>query len=149
MFDNHWIWQCDRVISSDAASGREVLEDILVQIEARSWPERDVFAIHLATEEALVNAIEHGNRCDAGKRVEIVCRLAEDLVRIEITDEGPGFRPERLPDPTDPDLVEASGGRGVMLMRAFMSRVEFQQRGNRVVMEKSRSANGSGQESFH
>ncbi len=143
MSDKQWIWQADRVIPSDAEAGRRLLEDLLARLAALQWPERDVFAVHLATEEALVNAIEHGNGYDPAKQVEFVCRLAEDLVHIEITDEGPGFRHERLPDPTDPDRVEASGGRGVMLMRAYMTRVDFNVRGNHVVMEKRRSSNGT------
>jgi serine/threonine-protein kinase RsbW len=143
MSDTDWLWQCSRVIPSNTDAGRRVLEELLGQLEALSWPEGDVFAIHLATEEALVNAIEHGNGYDVDKQVEFACRLSEDLVEIEIADEGPGFKPERLPDPTDPDLVEASGGRGVMLMKAFMTRVDFNDQGNRVVMEKHRSANSS------
>jgi len=75
--------------------------------------------------------------------VSVVCRLAEDLLHIEISDEGTGFDPERLPDPTDPDRVEALGGRGVMLMKTYMSRVEFRDGGSRVVMEKRRTAESS------
>ena len=59
-------------------------------------------------------------------------------IRIEITDEGRGFDPSALPDPTCGDHLHAPRGRGVMLMRAFMSRVEFNARGNRVTMEKER-----------
>ena len=63
--------------------------------------------------------------------------LGGDRIRIEITDEGRGFDPSALPDPTCGDHLHAPCGRGVMLMRAFMSRVEFNARGNAVIMEKS------------
>jgi serine/threonine-protein kinase RsbW len=111
---------------------------MLAQLEAQHWQQREIFAVHLATEEALVNAIRHGNGFDARKNVHFVCLLGGDRIHIEITDEGRGFDPSSLPDPTCDDHLHAPRGRGVMLMRAFMSRVEFNALGNRVTMEKER-----------
>src|SRR5208337_1307619 len=133
-----WLWRYDRVIASDPTVARQVLDELLAQLEARHWQQRDIFAVHLATEEALVNAIQHGNLCDSQKNVHVVCLLGGDRIRIEITDEGRGFDPAKLPDPTCDDHLHTPCGRGVMLMRAFMSRVEFNARGNRVTMEKER-----------
>lgn len=138
MSESQWIWRCDRVIPSDTAAGRRVLDEVLRELAARQWGPRDIFGIHLAMEEALVNAIMHGNQFAADKQVQVSCRLSPKTVEIEIVDEGPGFDPADLPDPTDPDRLEAPGGRGVMLMRAFMSRVEYNTLGNRVVLEKRR-----------
>ena len=76
------------------------------------------------------------------KNVHVVCLLGGDRIRIEITDEGRGFDPAALPDPTCGDHLHAPCGRGVMLMRAFMSRVEFNARGNGVTMEKEREPGG-------
>jgi serine/threonine-protein kinase RsbW len=134
-----WLWRYDRVIASDPAVARQVLDEMLVQLEAQRWQQRDIFAVHLATEEALVNAINHGNGADADKSVHFVCLLGGDRVRIEITDEGRGFDPAALPDCTNGDHLHVPSGRGVMLMRAFMSRVEFNDRGNAVTMEKERN----------
>lgn len=133
-----WDWLYDRVIASDAKAARLVLDELLAQLEARQWQQRDIFAVHLATEEALVNAICHGNHSDARKNVRFVCRLNRDRIHIEISDEGRGFDPAALPDPTATDQIGVPCGRGVMLMRAFMSRVEFNPRGNAVIMEKDR-----------
>ena len=133
-----WLWRYDRVIASDPTVARQVLDEMLAQLEAQQWQQRDIFAVHLATEEALVNAIHHGNDSDARKKVHFVCLLGGDRIRIEITDEGRGFNPSVLPDPTCDDHLHAPCGRGVMLMRAFMSRVEFNARGNCVTMEKER-----------
>ena len=111
---------------------------MLRQLQSYRWVEQDVFGVHLAMEEALVNAIAHGNRFDADKHVQITCRISPELVRIEVTDEGDGFDSTAVPDPTSPDRLETPGGRGVMLMRAYMSRVEYDVSGRRVVLEKKR-----------
>jgi serine/threonine-protein kinase RsbW len=133
-----WLWRYDRVIASDPSVARQVLDELLAQLESRQWQQREIFAVHLAVEEALVNAIQHGNGCDERKYIHVVCLLSSDRIRIEITDEGRGFDPSNLPDPTCDDHLHTPCGRGVMLMRAFMSRVEFNARGNGVIMEKER-----------
>ena len=132
-------WHYQRAIPSLAGAGREVMEEVVRRLEQDHWPKHDVFGIQLALEEALVNAIRHGNRLDPAKRVRVTLSLAPDVVRIEIADEGPGFDPAALPDPTDPTQLEAPGGRGILLMRRFMDRLEFNAAGNQVTMEKRRS----------
>jgi serine/threonine-protein kinase RsbW len=138
MLDETCIWQCDRTIANDVGAARRVLEEVLSRLTAQHWPGRDVFAVHLATDEALVNAVVHGNKLDPAKRVHFRCRICAGKVRIEIQDEGNGFDPDSLPDPTSPGRIGCPSGRGVMLMRTFMSRVEFHDHGNHVVMEKDR-----------
>ncbi len=139
MFEEPWIWQCDRVIPSSAEAGRRVQEEILQKLQQQHWIERDVFGVRLALEEALVNAIKHGNASDPSKQVRIACRLFGNRLRIEITDQGRGFDPAQVPDPTDPQRIPCPCGRGIMLMRNFMSRVEFNALGNQVAMEKTRA----------
>jgi serine/threonine-protein kinase RsbW len=136
--DDNWAWQCDRVIPSNAAVGREVLDELLGRLASLSWGEHDIFGVHLAVDEALVNAHRHGNALDETKHIRFCCRASPRKVRVEITDEGRGFDPSSLPDPTDAEHLTRPCGRGVMLMRAFMSRVEFCDRGNHVVLEKER-----------
>jgi serine/threonine-protein kinase RsbW len=135
---DRWLWVYDRVIASDTKAAREALDEMLAQLESQHWQQRDIFAVHLAAEEALVNAIYHGNHSDLRKNIHLVCRLDSDHIRIEISDEGAGFDPAALPDPTTSDQLHIPCGRGVMLMRAFMSRVEFNLQGNAVIMEKDR-----------
>lgn len=137
--DEKWTWQCDRVIPSDTDAGSRILEDMLRQMETVHWDEHDVFGVHLAVYEALVNAISHGNAQDASKHVRFACSVSPRKIHVEIIDEGPGFDPKYLPDPTAPCRLECPGGRGVMLMRAFMNHVEFLDRGNHVVLEKERN----------
>jgi len=84
--------------------------------------------------EALVNAVLYGNERDPDKRVLVEAWFEEDCARIRVTDEGGGFDPSNLPDPTHPDRRDEAGGRGVFLIRNLMDRVEFNDRGNSVTM---------------
>ena len=138
MAENRWIWSSDYLIPSRTGAGRPVLEELLEQLRSQRWVQHDIFSVQLAVEEALVNAIKHGNRLDHAKRVHVACRVATDLLRIEITDQGPGFDPSAVPNPTEPKHLESPRGRGIMLMRSFMSRVQYNELGNRVVLEKVR-----------
>jgi serine/threonine-protein kinase RsbW len=126
------------VIPSDTAKGQEVQERIVGRLEELEFPPRDVFGVRLALEEALVNAIKHGNGMDPDKNVKIMWRIDPVSVGVEIEDEGPGFIPAEVPDPTAEENLERPCGRGIMLMKSFMSRVEYNERGNRVILEKRR-----------
>jgi serine/threonine-protein kinase RsbW len=131
-------WRTEKVIPSENEAGKQVLDEILAQLASHDWGQRDIFSVHLALEEALVNAIKHGNRCDISKSVHVVCELTDAQLYIQIEDEGPGFNPDLVPDCTDADRLEMPCGRGVLLMRSFMSSVEFRDKGNCVVMTKCR-----------
>jgi len=139
MSEPRWIWQCDHVILSQPGAGRKIRQEVLRQLHQRQWAKHDVFSIHLALEEALVNAIRHGNALDAAKEVHVQCRMSDDLMQIEVADQGNGFDPAGLPDPTDHAHRETPSGRGVLLMRRFMDRVEFNEKGNVVLLEKRRT----------
>jgi len=136
MNDQTWIWTCDEEIPSKVEAGRDVLQTMLGQLEAAGWSDRDLFGVHLSVEEALVNAIRHGNQLHPEKVVRFECRLSPDLLWVQISDEGDGFDPADVPDPTDPEQLEAPSGRGIMLMRNFMTRVDFTNGGTTVIMEK-------------
>ncbi len=126
-------------IPSDLAAARQVQADIEEALQACRYGERDLFAIKLALEEAFVNAIKHGNQLDRGKRVAGDYKVSADRFDIRITGEVPGFNPETLPDPTDPEYLERGCGRGVFLIRNFMTEVTYHGRGNVVTMSKLRN----------
>lgn len=115
-----------------------MLEAILGRLASQQWSEHDVYSVRLALDEAIVNAIKHGNRHDENKQVRIACRLSGRGLWVEIADEGCGFNPDNVPDCTCDENLEVPSGRGLMLMRCFMSRVEFNEQGNCVQMEKHR-----------
>ena len=137
MSDDHsWSWSREQRIPSDTAAGRVLLEELLDELRRQDWEEKDVFGVHLAVEEALVNAIKHGNQEYPAKLVMVQTHVSATAVKIEVTDEGGGFDPEAVPDPTDDENLEAPSGRGLMLMKSFMSSVEFNDAGNHVAMTK-------------
>lgn len=125
-------------IPSETAEGQKVQERIVTLMEQHEFPPRDVFGMRLALEEALVNAIKHGNELSPEKAVRIECTLTEESVRVVIEDEGEGFDANDVPDPRDDENLEKPGGRGIMLMRAFMDRIEYNDVGNQLTLEKRR-----------
>lgn len=127
------------VIPSDLAEGRRVQDDIEAALQSAGYGDRDIFAIKLALEEAIVNAIKHGNQMDPGKQVSVWYAVAVDRFEVRITDEGPGFNPSDVPDPTQPENLERPCGRGVFLIRNLMTSVEYHGAGNVVVMSKLRN----------
>jgi serine/threonine-protein kinase RsbW len=129
-------------IASDPAEARAVQEQIERLLQSRKVPDRDVFCIKLALEEALVNAIKHGNQYDRSKKVYVSYRLLPDRFEVAVGDDGPGFDPSDVPDPTAVENLERPCGRGLMLMRHYMSEVAYNSRGNGVTMARVFRANG-------
>jgi len=84
--------------------------------------------------EALSNAMLYGNNSDPEKRVRVEVTINLDEVSVKVTDQGVGFDPESVPDPTLPDNISKSGGRGIFLMKALMDEVQFNERGNSVTL---------------
>lgn len=126
-------------IPSDTVAGQALQEQILRQLENLQFAEHDLFGVRLALEEALVNAIKHGNRLDPAKNVRVQWCIDHERVIIEIEDEGEGFDPGDVPDPTADENLERPCGRGIHLMRAFMTSIEYYDRGNRVVLIKAKT----------
>jgi serine/threonine-protein kinase RsbW len=108
-------------IPSDLRSAKSIEQEILNQAQQLKYPEEDVFAIRLAFVEAVSNAIIHGNRGDPSKHIRIEYEICPHQVRIRIQDEGEGFDPTSVPDPTLPEHVDRPSGRGLLLMRHYMS----------------------------
>ena len=127
------------VIPSAYESGQKIVQRIVDVATQAGFRDRDLFGIRLSVDEAVTNAIKHGNQLCPEKTVRIDFRLDQRAVRIEIEDQGSGFRIEDVPDPLADENLERPSGRGLMLMREFMTRIEFNDKGNLVVLEKLRS----------
>lgn len=125
-------------IPSTNAEAAKVQQEIIDAIEQQGYKREAVFAVRLALDEAMVNAVKHGNKSDPDKVVQVEFTLDDDSIVIQIEDQGQGFVPEELPDPTAEENRSRPNGRGVMLMRAYMTEVDFNERGNRVILTKRR-----------
>ena len=83
------------------------------------------FGIDMAVREAVTNAVLHGNRQDENKTVDISLKSSPDAVEISVHDQGPGFNPEEVPDPTANENILKASGRGIFFMRTFMDEVDW------------------------
>lgn len=90
-------------------------------------------------EEALLNAVKHGNKRDPAKNVNIECVINAEKFDVCIKDQGSGFAPDGLPDPRSDENLYKPCGRGVLLMRAYMDVVEYRDNGSCVHMVKYRA----------
>lgn len=125
-----------RTLPSSLEAYHDFVQSILDELTALGWKQSDLFGIHMALEESISNAIRHGNKYDPGKQVHVECRLSAVEFWATIRDEGPGFRPADVPDCCSPECLELPGGRGLALINAYMTRVEYNDRGNCVTLEK-------------
>lgn len=90
--------------------------------------------ILIAMTEAVNNAIVHGNKLDTNKMVDIKVAVEGTVLEFRISDEGPGFDYEHIPDPTSPENIEKPNGRGVFLMRQLADACEFEELGRTAVL---------------
>ncbi len=98
------------------------IEDLTARIGYDQATRGDIM---VAVNEAVKNAILHGNKCDESKQVIITCNCSSTEFRIHICDCGGGFDPESLPDPRNPDNLLKENGRGILMIKALMDEVEF------------------------
>lgn len=124
------------VIPSDLARIPEVQDAILAKARDAGFNKDTQFAIRLALDEAVSNAIRHGNQNDVAKTVTIDFTVTPDRVTVKITDQGPGFDPGSLPDPTAPENLTRPHGRGVLLIQSYMTDVSYSDKGRCVTMTK-------------
>ena len=87
--------------------------------------EEAAFGIDMAVREAVTNAVLHGNRQDESKTVDVTLKSSPDAVEISVHDQGAGFNPEEVPDPTAAENILKSSGRGIFFMRTFMDEVDW------------------------
>ncbi|MCM8760620.1 MAG: ATP-binding protein [Candidatus Omnitrophica bacterium] len=99
--------------------------------------EGKIFDIKLCIEEAVRNAIVHGNNCDRRRLVKIASWVEDDNLHIEIEDEGKGFDQSKLVDPTSEAHIFKNSGRGVYLIKKLMDKVEYTAGGRRITMVKN------------
>jgi len=127
------------IVASTTVAVEAMCRELLQDVRCQGFSDDELFGIHLAMEEAFLNAVKHGNKEDASKRVQVKCVIGPEEFDISIADEGEGFDPQGVPDPRSEENLYRSSGRGVLLMRAYMDSVEYNKQGNCVRMKKFRS----------
>lgn len=106
-----------------------LIDDISSKYELHS----DIYGkLLLAVVEGVNNAIVHGNKLEKEKDVVLKYKVTDKEIEFVISDEGPGFNYEKLPDPTQPENLEKTHGRGIFLMKHLADEVEFNEMGNEV-----------------
>ncbi len=134
-----WNWVYDTKIASKVDLGVDLIRKLISHLEENQWSPNEIFGVHMAMEEAVMNAIKHGNQRDEMKHVHVIAKTTGDQLYVKVTDEGDGFDPEAVPDCTLEENLEKTCGRGLMLMKNYMDWVQYNDKGNSVEMTKSRA----------
>ena len=129
--------QLELSLRSEVSAISPFVDTLMRLIRKCKWVPGGEKDVETALREGLANAVVHGNHEDREKKVYIGCRGGTDEISIVIRDEGQGFDAGAVPDPTAPENIESSHGRGIYLMTALMDEVRFEQRGTVVYMRKS------------
>jgi serine/threonine-protein kinase RsbW len=123
-------------IPSETKCIRKISSRILSALTPYGVDESKIFDIKLCIEEAVRNAIVHGNNSDRRRSVKVAYWVESDAINIEIEDEGPGFDHLKLADPTTGMHILKNSGRGVYLIKKLMDKVEYSPAGNKLTMAK-------------
>jgi serine/threonine-protein kinase RsbW len=122
-------------LPSDVACIEEAVELVTRHCLAGHAATRTIrFRLQVVLSEALANAILRGNREALDKWVDVRAELRDDIIRVHVTDEGPGFDPARVPEPIRPEQLDEAGGRGLFLIRKLVDAVQFNEQGNSICM---------------
>ena len=124
-------------IPSEIKYIKKISSRILDSLLPYGVDEEKLSDIRLCAEEAVRNAIVHGSRMNKKLRVRVNYRIDKNRIIIEVEDEGIGFDPDSIPDPTLKNNITKESGRGVCLIKKLMDKVDFNEKGSKIRMEKS------------
>ncbi len=116
-----------------------VEQEILDEADYLGFSEDLRYCLRLALDEALINAIMHGNRNRENKTVFVDAACDGDRISVSVRDEGEGFDRSLLPDPTKPPYLTETCGRGVFLIKQFTHEVRFNEKGNEITFILNRN----------
>ncbi len=129
-------------INSEFEQAVAIRDAFLEAVQAAGYDDSARFGVQLAFDEAIANAIIHGNGRNPEAHIDITYLVNDDGLYLSIQDEGPGFEPDDVDDPTRDENLEIPAGRGLFLMRAYMTSIEYNAKGNAVVMKHDRCSVG-------
>jgi len=114
----------------------KVSSRVLESLKAYRLDEDRLFDIRLCVEEAVRNAVEHGNNLNKNLPVKVTWWIEDDLLKVEVEDKGAGFDYKRVPDPTINENLTKGSGRGVYIIHHLMDEVVYSNSGNKIMMAK-------------
>ncbi len=124
-----------RIVIKSEVKNLRIIEKAIDEVSSEmKFSEDNYGKIMVSAMEAVNNAIIHGNKSDSNKTVIVEIKHVRNLLKICVEDEGPGFDPGLIPDPTKPENIEKLNGRGIFLMSRLTDKIEFNEKGNRVTM---------------
>jgi len=127
-----------RIVQGTRDSFDEIQDTILGTMREKGYSEHDIFSVRIAFEESLANALLHGHQGDDLRGIEVSWKIEDQAVEITVTDEGRGYDPNAIPDPTAEENLKIPSGRGLAMMRAFMDDVQVNEKGNEVKMIRAK-----------
>lgn len=130
-------------VPSESSYIRVVSDKILDSLKGRNVDELEIFNIKLCSEEALRNAMEHGNKFRKELPVKVSYGIVGSRLEIEIEDSGKGFKREDVVDPTTDENILQERGRGVYLIHRLMDEVKYNEKGNKIMMAKNLERGGA------
>jgi len=123
-------------IKSDLVLVKELIASFVRDLQRENFSKELIFDLRLAFEEALVNAVKHGNKGNQELSVRGSWSVSKERIEMVVHNEGEGFDCENVPDPTCQENIAKAGGRGFFLMKKLMDRVEFYDCGRKIKMIK-------------
>lgn len=121
---------------NDGAQVQGAIQSVMDALARHGFQKTATFAVRLALEEALANAFKHGHAgLPPSTPVTLEYDVSDGGATLSVEDQGPGFQPEDVPDPTLDENLSKPSGRGLLLMRAYMARVSHNPKGNKVTFE--------------
>ncbi len=124
------------IIPSDLKYVQGVIKKLQSVLKEKKANEKVFFDLKLAVEEALVNAIKHGNKLNKSLQVKVGFEVSPQKIVISVEDEGEGFGYKKIPNPTKDENLPKPHGRGVFLIKEVMDEVSFNRKGNKITMVK-------------
>ena len=133
-------WSRSWSIAGSRGAIAGVIDEVIDCLSTSGHGDAAVFAVRLALEETLANAVRHGHGGDEAREIQVRAEIGSVGVTLEVEDGGVGFDPEAVPDPTAEENLTIASGRGLALIRAFMSEVIVHAPGNRIAMRFDRTS---------
>lgn len=126
-------------VTNEPESIRTAEAQVVEAIQRHDYPKASLFAIRLSLHEAMSNAFRHGHsKLPPLTPLHLFYRVRPDKIVLAVEDQGPGFDPEAVPDPTLEENLERGSGRGLLLIRSYMASAQYNRKGNRLEMVYTR-----------